>query len=222
MVVSTTNSPYLTSDLPLWVNQPPCYPSCSLPSPSLPSQTQPPSLPDRQHVPKQLTLKMLAPKLIIFDFDGTLFDTHASIAHCISRTFALLSPPEFPRPSLSTIHAIIAKGVGLSETFQTLQTDGANPSAITDIDLWASTYRTLYAEEGLPLISLFPGAHVSLLSIYRTIAFNWDRFLCYAATALSVVASYPNPTKVFYALMVTSGTATIPESKSDPRGDPQQ
>lgn len=111
----------------------------------------------------------MAPKLIILDFDGTLFDTHASIAHCILRTCAILFPPESPPPSLPTVHAIIAKGVGLRETFQMLQPEGASPSAIPDTELWVTTYRTLYAEEGLPLITPFTGAHVSLFSHHREV-----------------------------------------------------
>jgi len=111
------------------------------------------------------------PRLVIFDFDGTLFDTHTSIAHCISLTFAQLS--KAPPPSASAIKSTIATGVGLEETFQMLHesyppanksSEEASGFTRTNVNMstWIDTYRSLYASEGLPLISPFPGA-VALL-----------------------------------------------------------
>ncbi|KAF8533211.1 HAD-like domain-containing protein [Trichophaea hybrida] len=103
---------------------------------------------------------MIAPKLIVFDFDGTLFDTHTSMIHCFSRTFALLSPSGTSHPSPETIRAIISTGAGLSETFEILH---AGP--IPDIDLWITTYRSFYVSEGPALVTPFPSAEELLKSL---------------------------------------------------------
>jgi len=113
-------------------------------------------------------------KLVIFDFDGTLFDTHASISHCIKLTFDSLLPSPEQAPSESDIHRLIASGSGLQDTFRALQPpqptsralDGENSDSNTaDQDwppateeLWTATYRSLYAQHGQPLIKAFPGA----------------------------------------------------------------
>ncbi|KAF8247318.1 pyrophosphatase ppaX [Wilcoxina mikolae CBS 423.85] len=99
---------------------------------------------------------MTTPKLVVFDFDGTLFDTHTSIVHCMSRTFTHLSPPGTScnsHPSLEAIRAIITTGSGLSETFEALH---AGP--IPDMDHWITTYRSFYVSEGLALVAPFPYA----------------------------------------------------------------
>ncbi|KAF7585098.1 hypothetical protein BBP40_012778, partial [Aspergillus hancockii] len=93
--------------------------------------------------------------LIIFDFDGTLFDTHASITHTIKRTFETLLPTLSPPPT-PEIHRLIASGTALFDTFL-----GLHPSPQTfteDQETWISTYRTLYATYGQNLITPFPGA----------------------------------------------------------------
>jgi phosphoglycolate phosphatase len=105
---------------------------------------------------------MKTPKLIVFDFDGTLFDTHASIVHCISQTFTQLSPPNTSHPAFSAIRVIIATGAGLSEIFETLH---AGP--IADMDHWITTYRSFYVSEGLALITAFPYAEVCRLLSQR-------------------------------------------------------
>lgn len=105
----------------------------------------------------------LKKKLVIFDFDGTLFDTHASISHCIKLTFdALLASPQ-DTPSEAAIRRLISSGAGLQDTFRTLQpssnaaaerlqwTTGAEEG-------WIATYRELYAQHGQPLIKPFPFA----------------------------------------------------------------
>jgi phosphoglycolate phosphatase len=105
----------------------------------------------------------------IFDFDGTLLDTHASIAQCISLTFSHYAKPI---PPASTIRTTISTGAGLEETFQMLHADLAIPSndanlsnipnptnlTVTELSHWISTYRSLYTSIGLPLITPFPGA----------------------------------------------------------------
>ncbi|KAL7897711.1 HAD-like domain-containing protein [Trichoderma sp. SZMC 28014] len=110
-------------------------------------------------------------KLVIFDFDGTLFDTHASISHCIKLTFdTLLTSPQ-DTPSEAEIHRLISSGAGLQDTFRTLQP--ANNAAAgkpqwtaESEERWIATYRELYAQHGQPLIKPFPSA-VELLQQLR-------------------------------------------------------
>ncbi|KAE8453323.1 hypothetical protein EG329_011390 [Mollisiaceae sp. DMI_Dod_QoI] len=103
---------------------------------------------------------LFKPQLVIFDFDGTLFDTHTSIAHCISRVFAVLAPES--QPSLEDIQAIISTGAGLEDTFRIL-----NPSPPQDLSQWITQYRAIYDKEGLPLITSFPGAEDILRILHQ-------------------------------------------------------
>lgn len=91
--------------------------------------------------------------LVIFDFDGTLFDTHASIAHSIKLTFDALAPGK--TPPAEEIQRHISAGTGLSETFQALTDSAGVPF---DEAQWTATYRSKYASEGQPLTKAFPGA----------------------------------------------------------------
>ncbi|KAF3491128.1 pyrophosphatase ppaX [Arthroderma uncinatum] len=92
--------------------------------------------------------------LAIFDFDGTLFDTHESIEQSIKLTFEALLPAHVPPQS--KIHALIAKGAGLSDTFRTLHPSIEAYTAAADG--WTAKYREVYATHGQLLIKAFPGA----------------------------------------------------------------
>ncbi|KAL6901359.1 HAD-like domain-containing protein [Trichoderma evansii] len=110
-------------------------------------------------------------KLVIFDFDGTLFDTHASISHCIKLTFDALLPAGQETPSEIEIHRLISSGAGLQDTFRTLQPSGSAAAEklqwTTELEeRWIATYRDLYAQHGQPLIKPFPLA-VELLHRLR-------------------------------------------------------
>lgn len=93
--------------------------------------------------------------LAIFDFDGTLFDTHESISQTIKLTFVSLLPTH--APPQSEIHRLISSGAGLADTFQALH---PNPSEFTSAveNEWIEKYRTLYATHGQLLIKAFLGA----------------------------------------------------------------
>ncbi|KAJ5369046.1 uncharacterized protein N7496_008806 [Penicillium cataractarum] len=100
--------------------------------------------------------------LAIFDFDGTLFDTHESISQTIKLTFDSLLPTH--TPPQSEIHRLISSGAGLADTFQALH---PNPSEFTSIieDQWIEKYRALYAIHGQLLIKAFPGARELLAEL---------------------------------------------------------
>lgn len=93
--------------------------------------------------------------LAIFDFDGTLFDTHESISQTIKLTFDSLLPTH--APPQSEIHRLISSGAGLADTFQALH---PTPSEFTSAveNEWIEQYRALYATHGQLLIKAFPGA----------------------------------------------------------------
>ncbi|KAK7941174.1 phosphoglycolate phosphatase [Apiospora aurea] len=102
------------------------------------------------------------PIKLIFDFDGTLFDTHRSISRCIKLTFDALLPAQ--APSEAEVHRFISSGAGLQDTFKALHPDAGSHF---DEDSWTATYRSLYAEHGQPLITPYPGAS-ELLATLKT------------------------------------------------------
>jgi phosphoglycolate phosphatase len=93
--------------------------------------------------------------LAIFDFDGTLFDTHESISQTIKLTFDALHPGH--APPQTEIHRLISSGAGLADTFQALH---PTPSEFTPTveEEWIDRYRALYTTHGQLLIKAFPGA----------------------------------------------------------------
>ncbi|KAF6828107.1 pyrophosphatase ppax [Colletotrichum plurivorum] len=105
--------------------------------------------------------------LVIFDFDGTLFDTHASIEETTKLTFDSLLPSS-PQPPAAEVRRLISSGAGLSDTFRALYPDPAVFDEASDtIDRWIAEYRRLYAQErSQSLIRPFPGAK-DLLSYLR-------------------------------------------------------
>lgn len=103
--------------------------------------------------------------LVIFDFDGTLFDTHESISHSIKLTFDALSPAQSPPES--EVQRYISSGTGLSDTFRALM---ASVGIAFDEDAeaqWTAKYRDVYASDGQPLIRPFPGAKELLQNLGR-------------------------------------------------------
>ncbi|KAF5253839.1 hypothetical protein FANTH_1300 [Fusarium anthophilum] len=100
-------------------------------------------------------------QLVIFDFDGTLFDTHQAISHSIKLTFDLLLPASAPIES--EVQKLIGSGLGLREVLQALHT---SPDSF-DEDEWTSTYRRFYNDEGQKLVSAFPGAKALLNRLHE-------------------------------------------------------
>ncbi|EAW14583.1 HAD family hydrolase [Aspergillus clavatus NRRL 1] len=101
-------------------------------------------------------------QLVIFDFDGTLFDTHNSIEQTIKQTFTTLLPLHTPPDS--SIHRLISSGAGLADTFRSLHPTPETFTPDTETE-WISTYRTLYATHGQSLIAAFPGAQKLLCEL---------------------------------------------------------
>ncbi|KAL2859486.1 HAD-like domain-containing protein [Aspergillus pseudodeflectus] len=113
---------------------------------------------------------MPTPPLIIFDFDGTLFNTHASIRETIRLTFASLLPTSPPPPD-SEIEAQIASGAGLADTFRALHAAAVSSSSSSlpsaEFESWVSKYREIYAERGQDLVTAYPGAKTLLETVQK-------------------------------------------------------
>ncbi|KAL4732045.1 hypothetical protein ACLX1H_001050 [Fusarium chlamydosporum] len=91
-------------------------------------------------------------QFVIFDFDGTLFDTHQAISHSIKLTFDTLLPDS--APSEPEVQKLISSGWGLKDVLKALH---PSPDSFNEDD-WTSTYRRIYNDEGQKLVTSFPGA----------------------------------------------------------------
>ncbi|KAL5050251.1 hypothetical protein BDW71DRAFT_173469 [Aspergillus fruticulosus] len=108
----------------------------------------------------------MPPKLIIFDFDGTLFDSLSAITTSVQLTFNALLPSYTPPPS--DIHRLISIGAPPEITFKALQPQSPEPDSRADNfneETWVRTYRQIYSVHGHPLTKPFPGAKEVLLSL---------------------------------------------------------
>ncbi|KAI9927572.1 hypothetical protein ASPWEDRAFT_44898 [Aspergillus wentii DTO 134E9] len=90
-------------------------------------------------------------KLAIFDFDGTIFDSHDAITHAISQTFTTLSTHQPPE---SEIHRLISSGSDLRLTLTSLHPENAS----FDMNEWVTKYRQIYAETSATRSTAYPGA----------------------------------------------------------------
>ncbi|KAF7590082.1 hypothetical protein BBP40_003284 [Aspergillus hancockii] len=93
--------------------------------------------------------------LVIFDFDGTLFDSYSSVVDSITRTFAALLPSH--TPPVAQIEHIISTGGSAYDVFRALH---PNPSCLdTETqETWVKTYRAIYDKYGQDLVKPYPGA----------------------------------------------------------------
>jgi phosphoglycolate phosphatase len=98
---------------------------------------------------------------VVFDYDGTLFDTRPAIVHCMQRAFAACGRPI---PELEAIAGTVRTGLPLQETFfvldKNLRTERA---ALNEI---VQTYRKIYLDEGAPLTKPFVGVRDALQDIH--------------------------------------------------------
>jgi phosphoglycolate phosphatase len=100
-------------------------------------------------------------RVIVFDYDGTLFDTRPAIFHCIQRAFAAC---DRPIPALEAVASPVKTGLPLQETFFAL--DEALRANRTTLNELVVTYRRLYLDEGTPLAKPFAGARDALQQIH--------------------------------------------------------
>ncbi|KAG2420231.1 hypothetical protein HFD88_005031 [Aspergillus terreus] len=96
-------------------------------------------------------------KLVLFDFDGTIFDSYEAIEHCATLTFEALSQATAAPPK-EELRRLISKGAALAEAFRQLHPDHAG----FDPQEWTRTYRGLYAVHGQALTRPYPGLRAVL------------------------------------------------------------
>jgi phosphoglycolate phosphatase len=100
-------------------------------------------------------------KVVIFDYDGTLFDTRPAIVHCIQRAFAACGRPI---PMLEAIAGTVRTGLPLQETFFILDKNlSTERAALNEI---VGTYRKIYLDESAPLAKPFVGVRDALQDIH--------------------------------------------------------
>ena len=100
-------------------------------------------------------------KVVIFDYDGTLFDTRPAIVHCIQRAFAACGRPV---PTLEAVAGTVRTGLPLQESFFVLDKNlRAERTALSEI---IKTYRRIYLDEGAPLTKPFVGVRDALQDIH--------------------------------------------------------
>jgi phosphoglycolate phosphatase len=100
-------------------------------------------------------------KAIVFDYDGTLFDSRPAIVHCIRRTFEKASRAV---PSLDAIAQTIETGISLQDTFLALDISLRHDHAA--LLRHVRTYRPLYLEEGTALLKPFDGTYSVLQQLH--------------------------------------------------------
>lgn len=101
-------------------------------------------------------------RLILFDYDGTLFDTRPAIIHCLRRSFE-----ECGRPVRGgdAIAAGVRTGATLPDTLLWLDPElGCDHRALSELVV---TYRRLYRDEGTTLLHAFPGTAETLRQLHR-------------------------------------------------------
>jgi phosphoglycolate phosphatase len=104
---------------------------------------------------------MSAFEAIIFDYDGTLFDTQPAIVHCIRRTFVQSGRP---MPLLESILQTVRSGLTLRDTFSILDEDLR--SDLNALQEHVGIYRAIYLVESARLLRPFSGAESVLRQIH--------------------------------------------------------
>jgi len=101
-------------------------------------------------------------KLILFDYDGTLFDTRPAIIHCLRRSFEECGRRVRGRDAVA---AAVRTGATLPDTLLSLDPGlGCDRGALSELVV---TYRRLYRDEGTTLLHAFPGTAETLRQLHR-------------------------------------------------------
>jgi phosphoglycolate phosphatase len=100
---------------------------------------------------------------VVFDYDGTLFDTRPAIVHCIQRAFA--ETVHFV-PPLEAIAGTVETGLSLPDTLIVL--DQRMRGNRVTLDELVRNYRRLYLAEGAPLIKPYPGVGDTMRTLHAS------------------------------------------------------
>jgi phosphoglycolate phosphatase len=100
-------------------------------------------------------------RAVVFDYDGTLFDTRPAIVHCVQRAFA---ETIHSMPPLDAVAATVETGLSLPDTLIVLdQRLRGNRATLDDL---VRAYRRLYLVEGAPFIKPYPGVGDAIKTLH--------------------------------------------------------
>jgi len=102
-------------------------------------------------------------KAVVFDYDGTLFDTRPAIINCLRRAFEECGRTV---PALDAVADAVTTGLTLPETVLALDPRLRNDR--TALNELVVTYRKLYGDEGRQWLRPFPGAAQALRRLHRS------------------------------------------------------
>jgi len=96
-------------------------------------------------------------RVVVFDYDGTLFDTRPAIVHCIQRTFAGAG---WPLPDVDAIAATVKTGIPLHDTLIALEQRLEGDR--TTLEKMVGIYRKIYLAEAAPFLKPYLGVSETL------------------------------------------------------------
>jgi len=104
---------------------------------------------------------MTAYRAVVFDYDGTLFDTRPAIIHCLARAFDVRRRPV---PAREAVARTVTTGLSLHDSL--IMLDDALRHDPVALGAMVETYRELYAGEGERLTKPFAGAAPALAALH--------------------------------------------------------
>jgi phosphoglycolate phosphatase len=96
-------------------------------------------------------------RVVVLDYDGTLFDTRPAIVHCIQRTFAEAG---WPLPDLDAVAATVKTGIPLHDTLIALEQRLEGDR--TTLEGMVGVYRKIYLAEAAPFLKPYLGVSETL------------------------------------------------------------
>jgi len=100
-------------------------------------------------------------RVVVFDYDGTLFDTRRAIVHCIQRTFAEAG---WPSPDVDAIAATVKTGIPLHDTLTALEQRLEGDRGV--IEETVGVYRKIYLAEAAPFLRPYLGVIETLQRLH--------------------------------------------------------